>query len=180
MALREKSLFLTYLLVILATLPSCCLVKSPDSNIPATTRATISTLRTEAEFRVKQIKKNYPENSTEYQKAALLYTAAEAKYNGWIDEMKSVLGECRNFNERAQYTELLNDAAKSSQEFINYCDSLSRKGLITPVSPLDLGKALADISISFWETGRKARQERIAEMKKDLDGYKWPDFDKIQ
>ena len=179
MGFREKPLILAGMLVILATLSSCCFFKV-DSNIPDTTRATISELRTQAEFRVKQIKQTYDEKYPEYQKAALLYTNAEAKYNGWIDEMKSVLGECRNFNERQKYTELLNEAVKSTQEFISYCDSLPKKATRMAIAPLDLGKTIGDISLSFWEAGRRARLERIEEMKKDLDGYKWQDFDKIK
>jgi len=165
-------------LPILFIASSCCFFKV-DANIPDTTRATVSELRTEAGFRVKQIKQSYSQASAEYQKAALLYTAAEAKYNGWIDEMASVLGECKNFNTRQQYTELLGEAAKRTREFMDYCDGLPKKAALAPVSPVEFSKVLADIGLSFWETGRKARLEKIDAMKKDLEAYKWQDFDKI-
>ncbi|HME26805.1 MAG TPA: hypothetical protein VKI44_36695 [Acetobacteraceae bacterium] len=120
----------------------------------------------------------------QYARGITLYAAAKAEFDGLISELEHELRQTQPPDRSATFQTVLNGAVDKRVAFTSFVSDTilpqaggTAKGIgdFIRVVP-ELVKALTDAGISIWREFRSAGEARREEMRKELEGLRWPPF----
>ncbi len=171
-----RFLFLTSLIMIA---PSFALSEKLQSWLPGDV-AEMTMWKSRAEAWAMKIKKDHPENSSQYKQAFIYYTEAKAAVDAWISMLKTELAVSGDLNKSEPYNHVLNEAAKKSYAFIKYSEDL----YVVPRGKLSSLKVIlqefTNIAKIIWEEYKKVKEEKRERIKTAIEDLRWKSFDEIK
>jgi hypothetical protein len=135
-------------------------------------------MRSECDQWAAIMKKDFPANSEQVLEARKRYIKAKSETDAWIETVQLRLTE--RTLENPQYEASLKAAQDAVVQYLTYVQGLKRPARLMGAGLVEeIGKVLIDAGIAFWREARAAAKERIDEIKKQLEGMKWREWDKI-
>jgi hypothetical protein len=120
----------------------------------------------------------------QYARGITLYAAAKAEFDGLISELEHELGQTQSPDQSATFQAALDGAVDKRVAFTGFVSDTilpqaggTTKGVgdFIKVVP-ELVKALTEAGVSIWREFRSASAARREEMRKELEGLRWPPF----